>query len=233
MRFSEYDYQEPEETGKCPAMDSIWDTHWDGRKVLKEDLSDEPLWPTIRHHLRVPGRLLEAGCGTGQLVQFLGKLGHDAVGVDYAASGLEVGRAANPNLNLIQADLRKLPFPDESFDYIVSFGAVEHAVEGPEAALRELLRVPTADGWLLCSVPCVNIYLRAALPWMVVKDWLRRRAVVRRMMGHREQFVFYQYLWTPAAYRRILRRVGFRLVELRRYGEGPSNPRLGCACTAS
>ena len=134
MRFEEYDYQEQAEPYKHLGMDNVWNTHWKGRKGLKEDLSEEPLWPTIRDHLNTPGRLLEAGCGTGQWVQFLGKLGHDVVGVDYALSGLEVGRKHNPDLNLIQADLRNLPFGDESFDYVVSFGAVEHDINGPEAS---------------------------------------------------------------------------------------------------
>ena len=81
-------------------MKGVWNSHWRGRKGLKEDLTDEPLWPAVEDFLKVPGRLLEAGCGTGQWVQFLGKLGHNVVGVDYAPSGLRVGRAHNPNLNL-------------------------------------------------------------------------------------------------------------------------------------
>jgi ubiquinone/menaquinone biosynthesis C-methylase UbiE len=111
---------------------------------------------------------LEAGCGTGQWVQFLGKLGHDVVGVDYAPSGLEVGRAHNPNLNLMQADYRNLPFGDESFDYIVSFGAVEHDINGPEDALREFRRVINPNGKLMCSVPCLNFYRTLGYSWLVV-----------------------------------------------------------------
>jgi len=141
MRYAEYDYQEQAIAAQELGMDSIWDVHWAGRKGLKEDLSDEAVWPVIRDHLKVPGRLLEAGCGTGQWVQFLGKLGHDVIGVDYALSGLEVGRAANPDLNLMQADFRNLPFDDESFDYIVSLGAIEHNVEGPQESLREFRRI--------------------------------------------------------------------------------------------
>ena len=181
MCFSEYDYLEQGQAHKHPGMDNVWNTHWQGRRGLKEDLSDEPLWPTIRDHLNVSGRLLEAGCGTGQWVQFLSKLGHGVVGVDYAFSGLEVGRTHNPNLNLMQADFRKLPFDDESFDYIVSFGAVEHDINGPEDALREFRRILKPNGKLMCSVPCLNFYRTLGYPWLLVRKWLKCRKILRRL----------------------------------------------------
>lgn len=218
MRFVEYDYYEPKEPGNELRMDSAWNAHWDGRKGLKEDLSDEALWPTIRDVLNVPGRLLEAGCGTGQWVQFLGKLGHDVVGVDYAPSGLEVGRAHNPNLNLMQADCRSLPFDNESFDYIVSFGAVEHDINGPEEALREFRRILKPTGKLMCSVPCLNFYRTLGYPWLVARKWLKCRKTLRHLWGKKAPFVFYEYIWSSGEYKAILNRCGFNVLELRGYG---------------
>ncbi len=218
MRFAEYDYQEQSSDTDAQGMDRAWDAHWSGRKGLKADLRDEPLWPTIRDELTRPGRLLEAGCGTGQWVQFLGTLGHEVVGVDYAPSGLEVGRAHNPNLTLMQADFRHLPFEDESFDHVVSFGAVEHDVRGPEGALREFSRVLKPDGKLMCSVPCLNLYRTLGYPWLVTSKWLKCRESLRRVWGKSAPFVFYEYIWSPGAYRRILARCGFEVCDLRPYG---------------
>ena len=132
MKFAEYDYQPETENGPGGGMDHLWDSHWKGREGLKVDMTDEALWPTISDIVERPGRLLEAGCGTGQWVQFFARLGHDAIGIDFAASGLEVGRKHNSSLELIQVDFRKLSFADDSFDYITSFGAVEHNIGGPE-----------------------------------------------------------------------------------------------------
>jgi len=218
MRYAEYDYLEQEVLGKDSSMGSVWDAHWDGRKGLKEDLSDEPVWPTIRDVLKVPGRLLEAGCGTGQWVQYLGKLGHDVVGIDYAPSGLEVGRAHNPDLNLVQADFRNLPFDDQSFDYIVSFGAVEHDIVGPEAALQEFWRVLKPSGTLMCSVPCLNLYRTLGYPWLVIRKWLKCRKTLRRLWGKKAPFTFYEYVWSPTEYKRILSRCGWKVVDLRKQG---------------
>jgi SAM-dependent methyltransferase len=218
VRFCEYDYQPVTQSGGRPEMDTFWDTHWTGRKGLKADLTDEPLWPTIRDHLRVPGRLLEAGCGTGQWVQFLSTLGHNAVGVDYAVSGLAVGRTHNPNLHLVQADFRHLPFDDDSFDYVVSFGAVEHDINGPEDALREFRRVLKPGGTLMCSVPCLNLYRSIGYPWLLASKWLRCRKTLRHLRAKTAPFVFYEYLWSPGEYKAILNRCGFHVLNVRGYG---------------
>ena len=78
-----------------------------------------------------------------------------------------IGRTRNPTLRLMQADFRSLPFGDRSFDYVVSFGAVKHDIDGSEKALRESRRVLKPNGKLLCSVPCLNLYRAAGYPWVV------------------------------------------------------------------
>lgn len=224
MRFAAFDYQEEHSADGVSTMDGIWDAHWRGREGLREDLSDEPLWETIRDELDRPGRLLEAGCGTGQWVQFLGTLGHDVVGVDYAASGLEVGRAHNPSLELTQADFRQLPFEEETFDYVASFGAVEHDADGPEGALQEFRRVLKPDGKLMCSVPCLNLYRTMGLPWMVIQKWLKSRGMLRRLWGKAAPFAFYEYMWSPGTYATILNRCGFEVRHMDRYGNVLRSP---------
>jgi SAM-dependent methyltransferase len=218
LRFAEFDYQESVSPGKNSEMDGVWDAHWQGRKGLKEDLTDEPLWQTIKDELKVPGRLLEAGCGTGQWVQFLGKFGHETFGVDYAASGLEVGKRYNPNLKLIQADFRNLPFDSESFDYIVSFGAIEHDIDGPQKALREFHRILKPQGKLLCSVPCLNFYRTIGYPLLVINKWLKCRKTMRYLWGKKTPFGFYEYIWSPVEFKTILNSYSWKVLDLRGYG---------------
>ena len=61
------------------AMQDWWGAHWSGRPLVPRDLTAEPLWPTIADVLEAPGLVLEAGCGYGQWVQFLGRRGHRVV----------------------------------------------------------------------------------------------------------------------------------------------------------
>ena len=56
------------------------------------------------------------------------------------------------------------------------------------------------------------------LPWFVVRDWLKRRPLLRRLKGKRDPFEFYEFLFTPATYRRILEDAGFVVEEIRTYG---------------
>lgn len=222
MRYASFDYH-PEATGAADHMQAWWGRHWTGQERLDRDLTREPLWPTVADVLATPGLVLEAGCGYGQWVHFLERRGHTVVGIDYAGSGLAGARRHNPSLRLMQADFRTLPFGDGVFDYVLSLGAVEHDGRGPEAALREFHRTLKPSGRLMCSVPCLNVERVMQLPWFVVRDWLKRRPLLRRLRGRRQPFEFYEYLFTPATYRGTLEESGFVVEAMRTYGVSTRN----------
>ena len=217
MIYTEYDYM-PQTVGD--AMTALWDQHWDGRQGWNPDYTREPLWRTISDiATREPGRLLEAGCGVGKWISYFNRMGHQAIGVDYAPSGLRVAAAADPTLVTVRCDCRALPFESNSFDYVFAAGTVEHDPAGPEAALREFVRVLRPGGWLMSSVPCLNVERHLMLPWMLARDFLKRRAFVRRLWGKKDPYVFYEYVYSPGSYRRVLENCGFEVVHLRPYGE--------------
>jgi hypothetical protein len=58
----------------------------------------------------------------------------------------------DPRKGALQLDIRALALPDASFDAIVCSHVLEH-VDRDRAALAELRRVITADGWALLMVP--------------------------------------------------------------------------------
>jgi SAM-dependent methyltransferase len=79
--------------------------------------------------------------------------GVEVVGVDIAGPVLDAVRPSMPsNVELREADLTNLPYPDASFDTIVSFELIEH-VDEPEQIVKELARVLRADGVLIISTP--------------------------------------------------------------------------------
>lgn len=104
-------------------------------------------------------RVLDAGCGTAYGSRMLAEAGAEHVtGVDRAASVLEAARPSLPaNVELVTGDLKELPFPDRSFDLVVSFEVLEH-LEDPDTALRELERVVAANGIVLVSSPNRDVY---------------------------------------------------------------------------
>lgn len=102
-------------------------------------------------------RLLDVGCGRGAVLMLAAKRlpGGRAVGVDLWSSKDQSGNRERTTLRnatlegvrerieLHTADMRKLPFPDRSFDIVTSSLAIHNigSAAGREQALAEILRV--------------------------------------------------------------------------------------------
>lgn len=81
--------------------------------------------------------LLDVGCGNGYLSNLLSD--HSEVtAVDIIIS--KTTRSMYPQVNFQEANMEKLPFPDHSFDTVVSTHTLEH-VKSLSAAMHELRRV--------------------------------------------------------------------------------------------
>lgn len=99
-----------------------------------------------------PGaRVLDVACGTGNLAIPLARRGAVVTGVDIApnllAQARERARAEGLEVNFDEGDAEQLPYPDASFDAVVSmFGAM--FAPRPELVASELARVLKAGGLL-------------------------------------------------------------------------------------
>ena len=98
----------------------------------------------------IPGcRLLDVGCGSGQLALMAAKDGLEVTGVDIASNSVERARerAAEESLRVRfeEADAEALPFEDASFDVVASLiGAI--FAPRPDRVAQELLRVCKSGG---------------------------------------------------------------------------------------
>jgi SAM-dependent methyltransferase len=98
-----------------------------------------------------PGaRVLDVGCGVGQVVRRWREAGFDAYGVEVSEPSVERARAAG--LNCRHYDGRALPFPDGHFAAAGALNVLEH-VEEPEAFIPELVRVVEPGGRVVISSP--------------------------------------------------------------------------------
>lgn len=95
-------------------------------------------------------RILDVGCGVGQVVLKLKERGFSAHGVD--VSEANIARASSHSPECIIYDGRRLPFEDNFFDSVGSLNVLEH-VEEPENFLKELVRVTKPGGSLTVSSP--------------------------------------------------------------------------------
>jgi len=87
--------------------------------------------------------LLDVGCGTGYYSEVLEipKPGWaDYTGVDYNLGMLKLAAEYYPNLDLRYGNIYDLPFPDQSFDVVMSGACITH-VKDWKRAVDELRRV--------------------------------------------------------------------------------------------
>ena len=94
-------------------------------------------------------RVLEIGVGMGaDYLEWL-KAGAKATGVDLSAASIKKARQrcqmAGFHADLQVADAEQLPFPDNSFDVVYSYGVMHHSPNTPQC-VREALRVLKPGG---------------------------------------------------------------------------------------
>lgn len=96
--------------------------------------------------------VLDAGCGTGALLPWLGRVAapNRVHAVDFATPALQACRRFAMALDLAQASVTDLPFRSGRFDLVVSMDVLQHLTVAQEtAALHETARVLRPGGRLL------------------------------------------------------------------------------------
>jgi SAM-dependent methyltransferase len=118
-----------------------------GRRILKLDLWNEAINTRILHWMAARGART-FGLDVSNTV------------VTRAVSSL---RENHFSPGLVQADVRRIPFADATFDFVYTMGTIEH-IDEYETALSEIHRVLKEGGLAIVGVPHKwNIFLRPLL----------------------------------------------------------------------
>ena len=132
-------------------MDSEEYSHFpnQGRRNLLQRHVEVPLF-TWSLGLPKGGRVLEVGCGRGVALPVFARLIEPSllVGLDIELPFLKEAKDATRDIGtvrLAQGDLRRLPFPDASFEVVIDFGTSYHVSHG-SLALSEISRVLAPGG---------------------------------------------------------------------------------------
>ncbi len=155
-----------------------------------------------------PERVLDWGCGLGQVSDLLLHAGLDVTSFDYRGDGAPDAIQALPRYPDVHAYLSSdpiaLPYADGTFDAVLSCGVLEHVLD-PGASLDELARVLVAQGTLyVYKLPNRFSYL----------EWAARRLAGRLDMYYHGRQPN-DLLYTPASTRALLERHGYDVQELR------------------
>ncbi len=163
----------------------------------------------IGKHLRGEGRLLDVGCGRGELVYTATRLGWEAYGVDANPAFVAFAKERFGLANLVVARDGDLPFEPGTFDAISLNAVLEHMAD-PQRVLRQVHQLLRLGGVLYVEVPNESV--------------LRFRAmdVALRLIGshhttHLSPFTSPYHIngFTPKSIRCALQQAGYELATLR------------------
>lgn len=150
---------------------NFWKNYFEVYDVLNLLIPYRELLEAICQELKIkPGeKVLEAGCGTGNLALKIKERGAEVIGLDSCKEALDVYLKKDPAAKIVLADLtERLPFTDNYFDKIASSNTIYAiAPEKRSGLLAELFRVLGAGGKLVLVNPHkenknFKIFLRGA-----------------------------------------------------------------------
>lgn len=198
-------------TRRREHVDQYWARRW--AAIPADEAAANPEAYPLRYALEalrgVRGRVLEAGCGSGRILRHFHEHGWDIVGMDYVAPGLAKLARADASLRLLQADMRRLPFADGSFQCVLAFGLYHGIEAGLELALAETRRVLAPGGVLCASFRTDNLQNRL-IDWHAAQ---REGAAGRDADGQAEEgpLRFHKLNLTRWEYAGLLAKAGFRV----------------------
>ena len=94
------------------------------------------------------GSVLDVACGTGTLLEMAGKKGLECFGIDLSEGMLAEAKRKIPKAEIRRASYYEIPYPEESFDYVVATNALSGDHIDAKKVLMEMIRLCRVGGWI-------------------------------------------------------------------------------------
>ena len=179
-----------------------------------------PGWYHLRHWSIFPkelkalakrwqkGRLLNLGCAHGpDFLPF--REGFELYGVDFSSEMIKMARRYTDKLHLAVrlkvADVRELPYPDESFDWAIAVATYHHLRDEEERlrALRDLKRVLRPGG---------EAFITVWNHWQP-RFWFKPKEVTVPWQQKEKTIHRYYYLFSYGEMEKLVRKAGLSVLK--------------------
>lgn len=164
-------------------------------------------------------KILEAGSGNDRVVKYLRDLGYKNIeGIELNKDIVILLNKKFQDLKIYHGDIIVYDFKS-TFDIVISYGVVEHFIEGVDIPLRKFNQILSSDGIAVLTVPCFNIHrrIRYFLSRVNPKNFRRRKNIagengflynVSPLYGD-----FFEYWMKPSQFNEECIRNGFQIIE--------------------
>lgn len=146
----------------------------------------------------------------GRYVFYLKRLGIDIEGIDFSKVVIDKLNSSKnevvADVIFSHADVKKLPYDDNSLSGYISLGVIEHFIEGPDQVFAEAFRVLRPGGVAIVTTPNVS--------FLVIYKRLKRaiKNIIKRLVGRKIATpAFFQYEFTPSRLKALLKKQGFHV----------------------
>ncbi len=169
-----------------------------------------------------PLRILDIGCGNGNISLALGSLGHEVVGVDIDGDSIQIAKQRNQfkQVSFLQTDVASMSITD-TFDAMVCSEVLEHLPD-PGLLVASAHRLLKPGGQLIVTVP--NGYGPRELLMTRPMQWMHQRGLARVLYTIKRGFGYanttlqssnpdltHLQFFTQKGLQRMLKTNGFRL----------------------
>lgn len=134
--------------------------HWGAGEIggPRHEYRESLILGMLKKDVEQGSLVLDAGCGSGSLLFKLSGFGCNTFGIEQSKEYVEILRKRTKNFtqsnirSIKQGSVADIPFPDKSFDAVVSAEVLEHVKDDTQAIL-EFYRVLRHGGVCIVSVP--------------------------------------------------------------------------------
>lgn len=192
----------------------IWDKLAFQWHNFRQKPTEEVIW-FLNKYYKNKGKLLDIGCGNGRNLIPFAKLNFECHGIDFSENMLKNAKTlADKNkvkISLELANITKIPYPNNSFDYCLHIASLHHLnlKEEQLKSLQETYRVLKQNGLVLLTV------------WnkLQLKFLFKPKDTYVSWKINNKRYKRYYHLFTYFELKRLIKKTKFKIIEAKPFGK--------------